>query len=74
MSDSNLRIRGASFIKNCARSVSSSRGVRSDGSADFEDSVCAILLVVKADNLSVLDCKSCTRHKVVCAHLSNDEA
>jgi hypothetical protein len=53
-SDSNRRIRGASFIRNCALSVSFSKGVRMDGRAllDFE------LLAVNAEIISVLDCKS----------------
>lgn len=76
VSPSKRRIRGDSFIRNCARSVSSSSGVLRDGSLEGPPEGSCVettLLAVNVATTSVLALKSCTRNRVVCAHRSNDE-
>mmetsp|Transcript_13191 Transcript_13191/g.37099 ORF Transcript_13191/g.37099 Transcript_13191/m.37099 type:complete len:241 (+) Transcript_13191:1696-2418(+) len=74
VSDSKRRIRGANFIRNCARSESSSREVLMEGRA-FDDGSLpkTTLLAVMAATVSVLACNSCTRNNVVWAHRSSNE-
>jgi hypothetical protein len=71
-------MRGANFIRNCARSVSSSSGILNDGSFEVDDESAAAaaagtaLLAVNVATTSVLDFKYCTKKRVVWAHRSND--
>jgi hypothetical protein len=62
VSVSSRRILGANFMINCARSVSSSRGILKEGSVELS---CADNLLVKLDTRSELACNSCTKHNAV---------
>mmetsp|Transcript_55160 Transcript_55160/g.83466 ORF Transcript_55160/g.83466 Transcript_55160/m.83466 type:complete len:269 (+) Transcript_55160:1302-2108(+) len=73
VSDSIRLMRGASFITNWARSVSSSNCVRMEGNVLLASSGETTLLAVNAEILSVLTCRSWIRQSVVCAHRSNEE-